>query len=145
MPILRGRELVCPPNAKHHISFDEIRRSGPAARGGGSGRSTEATNTDHNAEHNHEMLCWTPVPDPWRRARRRAVRLILTGVFALGTWALARQLPTVSFAAFRSPAVVPVQMPIAHTDVEDPPAPLPPIVTQAPTSPRGPVVRTIAE
>jgi hypothetical protein len=141
MPIFRGRELVCPPNAKNHVRFDEIQRSGTAARGGESGRSAEATNT----EHNHEMLYWTPVPDPWRRARRGAVRLILTGVFALGTWALARHLPTVSFAAFRSPAVVPVQVPIAHTDVEGPPELPPPIVTQSPASPRGPVVRTIAE
>jgi hypothetical protein len=145
MPIVRWRELACPPNAKNHDRFDELQGSRRISLGEGTRRATELSNAAHNAQHTHELLCWTPVSDPWRRVRRGAVRLVLAGFFALGAWALAQHIPTVSFAAFRSPAVAPVQMPIAHVDIEGPPAQAAPIITQSPAIPRGPVVRTIAQ
>jgi hypothetical protein len=145
MPIVRRRELACPPNAKDHGRFDEMQESRRESLGEGSRRALELKNARHNAEDTDELLCWTPVSDPWRRVRRGALRLVLAGFFALGAWALAQHIPTVSLAAFRSPTVAPVQMPIAHADSEGPPALPAPIVTQSPAIPRGPVVRTIAQ
>jgi hypothetical protein len=97
-----------------------------------------------NTEHKLELFSWTPVPNPGRRVRHSAVRIVLAGICVLVAWKLAQHVPSLSLPAFTLPTVAHVELPVKHVTVEEPPALAPPAIIPEPARPRGPVVRTIS-